>query len=249
MGKHLYIPLSLLLAGLLFFSFLIPEDKPTIWMIGDSTMAIKQPDKFPETGWGVAFAEAFTGKVSVDNRARNGRSTKSFINQGLWKEVSDSIKVGDYLFIQFGHNDEKIHKPSTGAALDEFKKNLAFFVTQARQVNATPVLLSPIARRKYQNGVLEDTHGAYPAAVKQVADSLQVTFIDLTTLTTAMLEQAGEQESKDFFLHLQPQEHVNYPDGVTDNTHLNRSGAKAVSDLVTTALKNMNDPLAAFLKK
>ena len=217
-------------------------------MIGDSTMAIKQPDKFPETGWGVAFAEAFNGHIDIDNRARNGKSTKSFIHGGLWTPVADSMKAGDYLFIQFGHNDEKIHKPSTGAGIDEFKKNLAFFVHTVREAKGTPVLLSPIARRKFQNGTLVDTHGAYPKAVKQVADSLGVTFIDLTALTSQMLIEAGEESSKDFFLQLTPGEHENYPQGVIDNTHLNRFGAKAVSDLVITELKRMNDPLVTFLK-
>ncbi|MGO1244227.1 MAG: rhamnogalacturonan acetylesterase [Sphingobacterium sp.] len=248
MHKNILVCLALILTAFLFSSFLLPLGKPTIWMIGDSTMAIKQPDKFPETGWGVAFAEAFNHQVTVDNRARNGRSTKSFISQGLWDEVAQGMKEGDYLFIQFGHNDEKIHKPSTGAAIDEFKKNLAFFVQQIRRVKGTPVLLSPIARRKFQNGVLVDTHGQYPGAVKQVADSLQVTFIDLTSASSQMLAQAGEESSKAFFLQLAPGEHENYPEGVIDNTHLNTHGARAVSDIVTSELKRMNDPLAAFLK-
>ncbi len=249
MRRNIFITLSSLLVGFLLSSFLFPPQKRTVWMIGDSTMAIKQPDKFPETGWGVAFAEVFDEQIKVDNRAKNGRSTKSFINQGLWKQVTDSIKAGDYLFIQFGHNDEKVQKPSTGTSIDEFKKNLALFVQEIRKVNGTPVLLSPIARRNFENGELVDTHGAYPLAVKQLADSLQVTFIDLTALSSKMLADAGEQASKDFFLHLAPAEHENYPQGVTDNTHLNSYGAKAITDLVTAELIRQQDPLAGFLKK
>src|SRR5690606_5553070 len=92
---------------LVLFCSLILERKQTVWMIGDSTMAIKAPEKFPETGWGVAFAEMFRSDVNVINKAKNGRSTKSCIREGIWKEVSDGLRQGDYVFIQFGHNDEK----------------------------------------------------------------------------------------------------------------------------------------------
>lgn len=229
------------------FSFTLPPKKLKIWMVGDSTMSIKAPDKFPETGWGVPFAQFFREEVEVVNMAKNGRSTKSCIRSGTWREVYESAQKGDYVLIQFGHNDEKVHKSGTGTTIDEYKANLSMFVTEARAKDATPILLTPIARRAFKEGKLVDTHGAYPAAVKQVADSLNVYLIDLTRQTSDLLTAMGEEKSKDLFLHL-PQGHANYPEGVVDNTHLNEEGAMAVASLVANELKWQNIPLAKKLK-
>lgn len=232
---------------ILLCSFYMISEKKRVWMIGDSTMAIKAANKFPETGWGVPFAGLFDSDTEVVNKARNGRSTKSCIQEGTWKEVYEGMKPGDYLFIQFGHNDEKVHKPNTGTTIDEYKANLSMFVTEARQKGAEPILLTPIARRAFEDGVLIDTHGAYPGAVKRVADSLQVILIDLTRQTSDLLTEMGEEGSIDLFLHL-PEGHVNYPKGVVDNTHLNELGAATIADLVAKELKRRNIPLAENLK-
>ncbi|PRD54756.1 rhamnogalacturonan acetylesterase [Sphingobacterium gobiense] len=229
-------------------SFIIQPRKKNIWMIGDSTMAIKAPDKFPETGWGVAFAEMFGSDVDVLNKAKNGRSTKSCIREGIWKEVSDGLKQGDYVFIQFGHNDEKVHKPNTGTIIDEYKANLSLFVTEARSKGAEPILLTPIARRAFEDGKLVDTHGAYPDAVRTVADSLHVPLIDMTQQTSELLTELGEEKSARLFLHL-PEGHINYPKGVIDNTHLNERGAETIATLVARELERQRMPLAKDLKK
>lgn len=231
----------------LLCSFLTQTRKKTVWMIGDSTMAIKAANKFPETGWGMAFAQLFKPGTEVVNKAKNGRSTKSCIGEGIWQEVYDSIQPSDYLFIQFGHNDEKVHKPKTGATIDEYKANLSMFVTKARDKGAEPILLTPIARRAFEKGKLTDTHGEYPAAVKQVADSLQVPLIDLTQQTTDLLTDMGEEKSSELFLHL-PEGHPNYPEGVIDNTHLNEEGAALIAHLAAESLKRQRIPLAKDLK-
>ncbi|WP_223857814.1 rhamnogalacturonan acetylesterase [Sphingobacterium micropteri] len=217
-------------------------------MIGDSTMAIKAPDKFPETGWGVAFATKFKAHTEVQNRARNGRSTKSCINEGIWKEVYEGIQPGDYVFIQFGHNDEKVHKPNTGTTIEEYKTNLSFFVTETRSKKGQPILLTPIARRAFEGEKLVDTHGEYPDAVRQVADSLDVPLIDLTTETSSLLAKLGEEESISLFLHL-PEGYPNYPKGAIDNTHLNEHGAETIANLVVQDMKRQGIPLVNDLKK
>lgn len=228
--------------------FVLPLKKRNVWMIGDSTMAIKAPDKFPETGWGVPFAGMFDAKTEVINKARNGRSTKSCIREGIWNEVYDGLKPGDYVLIQFGHNDEKVHKPNTGATIDEYKANLSFFVTETRSKKATPILLTPIARRAFDKGKLVDTHGEYPHAVKKVADSLHVPLIDLTLQTSDLLTALGEEESTGLFLHL-PEGHPHYPKGVVDNTHLNEYGAETIATLVIQDMERQKIGLAKNLKK
>lgn len=241
-------PKFLLVAIALLLTAFVPRFKQrTVWMMGDSTMAIKERNKFPETGWGVPFATLFKKDIRVENRAKNGRSTRSFIDEGRWKEIYDHLNAGDYLFIQFGHNDEKTNKPKVGTSLAAYKANLAMFIDKAREKNAIPVLLTPIVRRHFENGTLVDTHKGYPEAMRVVADSLQVPIIDLTLKTTELLEGMGEKKSMDLFLHLKPG-HENYPEGVEDNTHLNMEGAQAVADLVAQGLKESQLALAEDLK-
>ncbi len=245
--KRILFSLGSVLSMCLICSFMLQSRKQTIWMIGDSTMSVKAPDKFPETGWGVAFATKFKTHTEVQNRAKNGGSTKSCINEGIWKEVYEGIQPGDYVFIQFGHNDEKIHKPNTGTTIDEYKANLSFFVEKARSKKAKPVLLTPIARRAFEDGKLIDTHGAYPNAVRDVADSLNVPLIDLTKKTSNLLTEMGEEESMSLFLHL-PDGHTNYPKGVIDNTHLNERGAEVIAHLVVQDIRRQGMSLVKYLK-
>lgn len=220
----------------------------TIWMIGDSTMSIKAKNKYPETGWGLPFSQAFDEHVKVENKAMNGRSTKSFISENRWNNVADSIRPGDFVLIQFGHNDEKIDKPGVGTAIEEYKKNLSTFVSETRKKGGYPVLLTPIARRHFVNGQLVETHGQYPEAIRTVADSLDVAVIDMTVQTNQLLGDLGEQASARLFLHLE-KGHENYPDGVTDNTHLNAYGAEVIAKMVIEEMNNKQLPLSKYLKK
>ncbi|WP_036602003.1 pectinesterase family protein [Olivibacter sitiensis] len=222
--------------------------KLVVWVVGDSTMAIKAANKYPETGWGVPFANYFDDRVRVENKAMNGRSTKSFIDEGRWQYVCENLKQGDYVFIQFGHNDEKMDKPEVGTSLHEYQYNLSFMIGQVRDKGAFPILLTPIARRNFVNGRLQDTHRDYPKAMKQVADSLDVPLIDMTAMSSEFLSSLGADASKELFLHLEPGD-KNYPEGVADDTHLNEAGAKAIADLVVDGLRSNGIPLVAFLKQ
>jgi lysophospholipase L1-like esterase len=154
---------------LLLISIQCFAQKPTLYTIGDSTMADKiKPDENPEKGWCQVLPSFFDlNKITIDNRAVNGRSTRSFINEKRWESVYKSLKKGDYVFIQFGHNDEKIAdstrytNPHTA-----YRYNLIRFVTEAREKGAIPILFSSIARRNFnEHGVLVGTHGEYPIAV------------------------------------------------------------------------------------
>jgi lysophospholipase L1-like esterase len=149
--KNPKFPSLLLFTSLLLISF-VPLQKKHIkvYLIGDSTMAIKETKAYPETGWGMPFSIFFDSTVTVDNRAKNGRSSRTFIEEGLWKPVVDHLEEGDYVFIQFGHNDEVSTKKSFTTEA-EFKNNLERYITETRSKKAIPVLLTPVARRKFDS--------------------------------------------------------------------------------------------------
>ena len=226
--------LSILLISI---CMLLPQKHTTVYMIGDSTMANKQVDKFPETGWGMPFSKMFDETITIDNRSLNGRSTKSFINEKRWQPIVEALKEGDYVFIEFGHNDEKIDKPAVGTSIEEFKTNLVKFITEARAAKAIPILLTPVNRWKFDSlGKFEDTHGAYPDAVREVAKSDNVLFIDMYSKSKLLMQKIGPEASHKWFNQLEKGENVNYPNGVKDNTHFNPVGAIQMADLAVSEM-------------
>lgn len=236
-------------ALLLAFALKAPKKKIKLFMAGDSTMSIKDPKAYPETGWGMPFAGFFDSTVEVVNRAKNGRSTKTFINEGIWQSIYDEMKEGDYVFIQFGHNDESVEKKERYTTPDSFKMNLTRFIHDARQKKATPVLFSPVSRRKFNKGTAIETHTTYTALTKEVAEKEKVLFIDLDEKSRALYQRMGEENSKLLFLQLQPGEHPNYPEGKNDNTHFNELGARLVAQLVLAEIRKLNPPLAERIIK
>jgi len=213
-------------------------------MIGDSTMSVKQVKAYPETGWGMPFVNFFDSTVTVDNRAQNGRSTKTFLAEKRWQPVADSMQPGDYVFIQFGHNDEVPTKASYTTEA-EFKTNLTRYITDTKNKNAIPVLLTPVARRKFDAaGQVEGTHEVYSAIVRQVAKENNVALIDLDKKSQALLQQWGVEKSKYLFNYLSPGEHPNYPEGKEDNTHFSELGARTMAELVLAEIRNLHLELA-----
>ena len=210
-------------------------------MAGDSTMSIKETKAYPETGWGMPFVYFWDSTVTIVNRAKNGRSTKTFISEGLWKSITDEAREGDYVFIQFGHNDESPDKEERYATPDTFRMNLTRFVTETRAKRATPVLLTPVSRRKFDTtGTALETHKEYSAYVKEVAAKENVLLIDLDTKSRELYQQFGKEDSKLLFMQLKPGEHPNYPDGRDDNTHFNELGARLIAQLVLKEIKELN---------
>lgn len=240
-----------MLSAFFFLSFLpLNEDKLTVYLIGDSTMADKQKTAFPETGWGMPFKYFFEENVRVENRAKNGRSTKSFREEKLWQPIHAALEPGDYVFIQFGHNDESPEKVGRYTTPQDFKNNLRRYVEESRGKNAIPVLLTPVARRKFDStGLPVNTHGIYGDLVKAVAHDLQVPLIDLQHLTKQLLQEFGPEHSKLLFLHLQPGEHPNYPQGKVDDTHFSELGARKVAQLVLAELKRLKLGVADSIVK
>jgi len=220
----------------------------TIYTIGDSTMANKiNPEENPERGWAQMLPQFFNKEVIIDNRAVNGRSTKSFIDEKRWDSVHKMLKKGDYVFIQFGHNDQKENdskrytNPHTA-----YRYNLTRFVKETLAKGANPMLFSSIARRNFnENGVLTDTHGAYPLEVRLVAKEFNIPFIDLQYLSEQLEESYGPEKSKMLHLHFKVGENPYYPDGKTDNTHLSELGATEIAKLVMQQIQLLNIPLKA----
>ena len=209
--------------------------KTTIFSIGDSTMASKvNPAENPEHGWVQVLAPFFNSSIIIDNRAVNGRSTRSFLNENRWDSVCKILKKGDYVFIQFGHNDQKVEDPKRYTnPHTAYRYNLIKFVMDSRAKGATPILFSSIVRRNFnENGVLVDTHGDYPMETRLVAQQYNVPFIDLNYLTEKLEESYGMEESKKLHLHFKAGENSYYKQEKNDDTHLSNLGATEVAKLV-----------------
>lgn len=224
------------------------ERKLTVWLVGDSTMSVKARATYPETGWGMPFTVFFDSSVTINNVAQNGRSTKSFIEEQRWQYVMDNLHAGDYVMIQFGHNDEVKEKIGRYTTPEEFTNNLHRFVNDVRSKKATPVLITPVARRKFDSsGTLIDTHQQYAQLVRNVAKKDNVALIDLSAKSMTLLQQTGVDNSKFFFNYLAPGEHPNYPGGVKDDTHFNELGARKMAELVLHEVQEQQLPLATHI--
>lgn len=235
---------------LLLMSFCLPQQKRiTVWLIGDSTIANKEVKAFPETGWGMPFSYFFDSSIVVDNRAKNGRSTRTFLSENLWQPVVEELSAGDYVFIQFGHNDESKEKTDRYTSPEDYKKNLVLFITQSRNKKAIPVLLTPVSRRRFdKEGKAMETHEEYSKLVREVATQYKVPLIDLDEKSKELYQKFGEENSKLLFMQLEPGEHPNYPEGRNDNTHFNELGARKIAQIVLAEIKNLKLGLADHIR-
>jgi len=223
--------------------------KITVYLIGDSTMSIKKTEAYPETGWGMPFKYFFDSTVVVDNRAMNGRSTRTFISENRWQSVADNLKDGDYVFIQFGHNDESKEKTDRYTTPEQYKSNLVKFITETRTKKANPILLTPVSRRKFKDGKAQETHAEYSPLVIEVAKQYNVSLIDLDAKSIELLQKLGEEQSKLLFLQLAAGEHPNYPEGKNDNTHFNELGARLIAQIVLGEVKSQKIGLSDHIAK
>lgn len=268
---------TLLAASVPMMAMAIPEptDTVTVFMIGDSTMANKPLAKEnQERGWGQMLPIYLQGKIKVDNHAVNGRSSKSFMDEGRWDKVMEKLRPGDFVIIQFGHNDEKEKSPDRytvpGGSFDD---NLRRYVNDTKSKGATPILMNSIARRnfppnagldiasesddkqkdwkgKYPNEgvILVDTHGAYLDSPRNVAAETGVTFIDMNKLTHKLVQELGPSASRDLFMWIPADTYEFCPKGKIDNTHLNVLGGIMVSRLAVNALAAQVPELREYIR-
>lgn len=241
-------------AGCLIFSLFImgmvyQPEPVTLYLIGDSTMSEKEVEAYPETGWGMPFQYYFDGEVAIENHARNGRSTRTFLEEGRWEPILSNLKKGDYVFIQFGHNDE-VQSKEQSTTPEEFQANLAKYVTETRSRGGQPVLLTPIARRHFdEDGQLIDTHHQYSELVREVARKFEVPLIDMDQRSQKLLKALGPEKSVFLYLHLDVGQNPNYPDGVKDNTHFSELGARMMAELALKGIRDLNLDLASHIPK
>jgi len=224
---------------------------PRLHLAGDSTMADKPHDPpNPEYGWGELLPEFFRDPGTVVNYATNGRSTKSFIDEGRWQKLVDALRPGDWVIIEFGHNDEKQEDPQRYAApRGAYSDNLKRFVADVRARGANPILATPTARRKWDDqGRLVDTHGDYPSAVRAVAAGEHVPLLEMNRLTAALEEGHGVEGSKRLHLWIPAGAYARKADGWKDDTHYSNYGARRVAALAVQEIIRLQLPLADELR-
>ena len=213
-------------------------------------MAVKETKAYPETGWGMPFVYFWDSSVQIVNRAKNGRSTKTFISEGLWKSITEEVSEGDYVFIQFGHNDESVDKKERYATPDTFRMNLNRFINDTRNKRAIPVLFTPVGRRKFDAaGKIMQTHLIYAQLTREVAIEQKVVLIDLDARSQLLYQHYGEENSKLLFLHLKSGDHPNYPEGKEDNTHFSELGARLIAQEVLSQIRIQIPGLESYIVK
>lgn len=264
------IHLLCMMLAVLFLSAFRSDRVITVYMIGDSTMANKSLDAGnQERGWGHVLGGYFTEDVRVENHAVNGRSSKSFIDEGRWDAVVNKIRPGDYVFIQFGHNDEKADPKRHTDPGTTFDENLRKFVRETRAKGGIPVLFNSIVRRNFganpqavaaddvrseqsddivDGDTLVDTHGKYLDSPRNVAREMGVTFIDLNKATKELVESMGVEGSKELFMWIPKGVSPACPKGRQDNTHLNVYGARKVAKLAVQAIEKQIPELGKYVR-
>jgi len=215
-----------------------------ILCLGDSIMQYNDFSTFPQTGWVQELSRFFPDTTQWLNFARNGRSTKSFIDEGRFLKVMEVCQSGDFAFIQFAHNDEKSSDETryTSPKKDgAFRKNLTYFVRELRGRGVLPLLLTPVARRMFENGEVKNSHGEYPLAIIETAKAENVPVIDMTALTMALLKKEGFEASRRFYMNFEPDLYENFPEGRDDNSHLRPDGAHAFSRLCALEIQKISE--------
>jgi len=221
-----------------------------IFWAGDSTVQTNDITTFPQVGIGQIFSIYIKEEYAVVNHAKNGRSTKSFIDEGRLQAIDEAISEGDFLFIQFGHNDEKDQDPTRYTLpFSSYKDNLKIYIEVARKHGAYPVLITPLERRCFnENKVLgAGEHGDYVEGMKQTAEETGVPLVDLYSMSRAKLSEAGYEETEHWFMNLPVGAYENCPEGRIDNTHLQYKGAVIFAGLIAEGLRQLGGRYAEMI--
>lgn len=225
-------------------------NKRRIFLAGDSTVAYNDISTYPQAGWGQMIHLYLQDDIEVINHAKNGRSSKSFITEERLDKIDQEISEGDFLFIQFGHNDQKEDEERRTEPYTSYQEHLTKYIEVARAHQAVPVLVTSLYRRHFdENGMLKDqVHGEYPNAMKDLAEKLNVPCIDLCEKSRVFLAELGDAESKKLFMNLAPNEYVSCIEGKEDNTHLKHEGALKIAGLVAEGIKELGEDFAKLIK-
>lgn len=224
---------------------------PTLYLVGDSTMADKPALDYPERGWGQLLPEFVQAPLKVENHAVNGRSSKSFIEEGRWSVVTRKLQADDWVIIQFGHNDEKVNSPERYTTPQgNYRENLLRMVQETRAKGANPILATSVARRKWDapGRSLVPTHGAYPDVVRALAMRENVPLLEMEWATTQLEESLGVEGSKQLHLWFEAGAVSAAPDGLKDDTHYSEAGARRVAAMAVDLILRHQLGLATWLK-
>ncbi|BCW49774.1 rhamnogalacturonan acetylesterase [Arthrobacter sp. StoSoilB13] len=216
-----------------------------ILLAGDSTVAACPSYEYPMSGWGAHLAPETYWWAAVHNYAKGGATTESFRDEGLWYQLLDQTVKGDLVLIQFGHNDQK---RGHLAARTGYTENLKRMVADVRSKGGIPILCTPVERRNFLDGTLQQTLGDYPAVVRELGMELGLDVIDLNQWTCALYQELGEEGSKELFFHFAPGQHAHWAGGLEDNTHFHETGARRIAVYVAEQLEALGYGLAATLK-
>ena len=215
-----------------------------IFMIGDSTMKNNNIYSYPQNGWGQQLYLFTKPGIIIEDYAENGRSTKSFIEERRFDFVLSRMKKGDYLIVEFGHNDEKINDPNRYTRpYVEYVANLKYFAEEAKKLGVHTVFATSITRHKFENGICVNSHGDYPDAMLKFAKENNYTCIDMNKLTIDLYNKLGEEESSKFHMIFGPNIYETYPDGKDDHSHLMYDGAVRIAKVFVEAIQETNDPI------
>ncbi|GAA3783942.1 rhamnogalacturonan acetylesterase [Flavobacterium ginsengiterrae] len=248
---------SVLLLGAFGFKSKVTK----IYLIGDSTVADYsleenyQTKKFPQVGWGQVFQPFFqkdslklvknilgnAKEVKIDDRAKGGRSTRTFFQEGRWASVYKSLQKGDVVMMQFGHNDASVEKTERYVNIEGYKEFLRLFINQTKEKGAIPIVLTPVARNyPWKDGKLSNVHGDYPQAAIEVAKELNVKYIDLNELSMNFFSSKGQDYvTTNYFMNFESGKYPAFPEGQKDNTHFQTEGGIEVARLVFEAMKKL----------
>jgi lysophospholipase L1-like esterase len=260
MNKYKFFSIALV-SILVLSAFSFKSKITTIYLIGDSTVADYsleedyQTKKFPQVGWGQMFPSFFKKdslklvagilgnptEVKIDDRAKGGRSTRTFFQEGRWASVYNSLQKGDIVMMQFGHNDASVEKTERYVNIEGYKEFLRLFINQTKEKGAIPILMTPVARNyPWKDGKLSNVHGEYPQAVKDVAKELKVKLIDLNELSMEFFSSKGQDfVTTNYFMNFDGGKFDAYPTGQKDNTHFQTAGGTEVARLVFNAMKKL----------
>ena len=215
---------------------------PVLFLLGDSTCAHKTDSARPETGWGECFEPYLAPGFEIVNLAVNGRSTEMAIHEGIFMKCFTKSRKGDWVIIQYGHNESKPEVYRRTTPYGTYQLNLRIMAANLMKKGVNVVFASSIARRKFEGGVCVDTHGDYPAAMKALADELGIPFIEMSERTRSLLNSEGEEKSLRFFMNFGPGLYPNYPEVREDNTHLRPEGAAMVASLMAEGSREKKLP-------
>lgn len=248
---------TIILVSLLLMSMSQSTRKAKLYVIGDSTASIYAENVYPRTGWAQVLQDFFLAdSVEVVDKAASGRSSRSFFDEGRWTPIKNDLKPGDYVIIQFGHNDEKTSDASRGTLPGStFEHFLSIYIDDAIAKGATPILATPINRNSWNsdNRTVTNSHitadGDYPQAIRDLAAEKKIDLIDATALTKTFMEEIGKDSCTTLFMNIARGEFPNFPDGNSDNTHLRESGARAVAQLVVNDIIDQKiRPIGTWIK-